>query len=254
MTSAESTGRRWPRMVRWRNRGGAFVAVAALASTLAIAATPAAARADAICSESGVTCVPCPSAQTMAMDGEGWYNTGYGVWMPGIQGKGLTTPATTVMEITSYTPVFVVEQQKVAQNYSTTLPNTVTFTSSVAQTITLTESVAIASGTSSTLQGFASTLTETIGVQIAIAWQTSVGVNDAVTIPPQTQIVGQYGIPAYNVSYDQLALVAVPSGTATNGSTSLPAGSDCILNGSVTGTAIAPQPEDGWRIGNPTPL
>jgi hypothetical protein len=250
----ETTGERQRHLARWRNRLAAGVALTALASALAVAATPVAAQAGSLCSASGVTCIPCPTAQVMAEDGLAWYNTGYGVWLPGPAGHGLTTPATDVMQINSYAPTFLVSQEKVVENPSSAVV-TATFTSTTSQTFTLTESLSIASGTNSTENGFAQTLSETIGVTFAVSYSTSVGVNAAVSVPPDTEVIGEYGVPGYNVSYQLEPVEAIPNGSMTEGGTSLPAGSSCPLGGNIaTGTATAPEPIDGWLVNNPQPI
>lgn len=101
----ETTGGRWRRLVRWRNPVAAGVALTALASTLAIAATPTAAHA--------YTTVPCPSAQTMQEDGLEWAESFGGVYVTIPVGGIYYDPAPYVVEITSYTPTFFTEQQKV---------------------------------------------------------------------------------------------------------------------------------------------
>ncbi len=250
----ETTDRRRRHSARMRNRLAVGVTLTAIASTLAIVAAPAAAQASGVCSSPGVTCVACPTAQTMALDGLGWYNTGFGVWLPGLAGHGLTTPASTVMEIDSYTPTFLVSQEKTVQNASGTAV-TATFTSTFTQTFTLSETLSITSGTSSTQSGFAQTLSDTIGATISVSYSTSVGVNAAQTVPPDSEVIGDYGVPAYNVAYQELPVEAIPAGSMTAGSTTLPAGSSCPLGGTIkSGTAVAPQPIDGWRLSDPQPI
>jgi hypothetical protein len=249
----ETTGEHRRHSRRCRNRVAAAAAVTALGSALTVAATPGAAHAAGVCSESGVTCVPCPSAQTMQEDGLEWAESFGGVWVTIPVGGIYYDPAPYVVEVTSYTPTFIVDQQKVVQNPSTQTV-TATFTSTESETVTLTESLSIASGTNSTLNGFAQTLTDTTGVTIAVSFSTSVGVNAAVSVPPDTEVVGDFGVPGYNVTYQEVPVVAIPGGPMTLG-TSLPAGSVCPLSGTVqTGTATAPEPEDGWRVNNPQPI
>lgn len=241
----ETTGGCWRRLVRWRNPVAVGVALTALASTLAIAATPMAAHA--------YTTVPCPSAQTMQEDGLEWAESFGGVYVTIPVGGIYYDPAPYVVEITSYTPTFFTEQQKVVQNPSSQTV-TATYTSTESETVTLTESLTIASGTNSTQNGFAQTLTETTGSTIAVSFSTSVGVNAAVAVPANTEVIGDFGVPGYDVTYQEVPMVALPSGPLSS-PYSLPAGSTCPLAGTIaTGTATAPEPVDGWRINSPQPI
>lgn len=250
----ETTMGRWRRLARWRNRLAGGVALTALASTLAVAATPAAAHAQAVCGSSGVTCVPCPSAQTMAEDGLEWFVSFGGVLVPAPANQGFHFVSSPVTEITSFTPTFLISQSKVVQNPSSQTV-TATFTSTESQTFTLTQSLSIASGTNSTSNGFAQTLSETIGTTIAVSFSTSVGVNAAVAVPPGTEVIGNFGVPAYNVTYQQVPVVASPPVAVTSASTSLPPGTVCPLGGTIqTGTAVAPRPLDGWQVTSPQPI
>lgn len=251
--SPETSGGRRLRLARWRSRMGVSATLTALASTLAIVVTPTAAQA-VVCGQSGTTCVPCPSTQTMTEDGLEWFVTFGGALVPAPANQGFHFVSSPVTEITSYTPTFLVSQEKVVQNPSSQAV-TATFTSTFSQTFTLTQSLSIASGTNSTSNGFAQTLTDTIGTTISVSFTTSVGVNAAVAVPPGTEVIGDFGVPAYNVTYQEVPVVAVPPVSVTSASPSLPAGTVCALGGTVqTGTATAPQPLDGWRVNNPQPI
>jgi hypothetical protein len=249
------TKNRW---ARWKVQAGAGLATAALASALVVVSSPA-----ALAASGPATPYACPSAAVLTENGYVWQEQtedGDEYWSIVNPNADPSDEFVWTMEVLSATPTFLVEQQKVVENASDQTV-TATFTSTVSTTVTLTQTLSIASGLNSTESGFTQTLSDTTGVSIAESFTTSVGVNAAVAVPPDTEVTGDYGIPAYDVSYQMVHFdVAIVTGTPAIG-TSPPADATCYINDPEarvadiqTGTAVAPEDADGWLINNPVPL
>jgi hypothetical protein len=247
------------RLARWKVRAGSGLAVAALASGLLVASSPTAALA----ASGPASPYPCPSAATVAENGYYWSEE----TIAGNEYYYLVNPNADpsdefvwTMEVLSYTPTFLVEQEKIVENPSSQTV-TATFTSTVSTTVTLTYTLSIVSGLNSTEGGFTNTLSDTIGTSIAESFTTSVGVNAAVAVPPGTSVTGDYGVPAYDVSYQMVHFdSAIVQGTPPVQS-SPPSDATCYINDPEqrvadiqAGSAVAPEPADGWLINNPVSL
>jgi hypothetical protein len=244
---AREAGGRWRHLVRWRKWAGVGVAVATLTSALAFAATPVAAQAASnTCAvlhannPSDITCAPCPT-------GVQWTSVGPNTLVP-IYGT-VGHPANPILKVDSATPTFLVAQSELVEN-ATSTAITGTFTTSTSMTFTLTFSTTSLNGSSVTESGLASSVSDTVGETIAESVTTLFGVSATTPVPPNSEVIGQYGTQAYNVTYELDDWIGFDT-VIVNG---LVAPQDCGISQSAAGSGVAPTALMGWRVNPPQPI
>jgi hypothetical protein len=129
--------------------------------------------------------------------------------------------------LVSSTPVFAVADSRVVIN-DTDSTVSATFTSEHSTTFTLQATV----GTTIRLHEF---LTANVSVMIVISRTTRLGVSTTGQVPPRSRLIGEYGIEAYNVTYDYTTY------QVTWGVT-------CRAVGVQRATTNAPTTIEGWRL------
>jgi hypothetical protein len=140
-----------------------------------------------------------------------------------------------VYSLQTVTPTFNVSDARTVHNLLDT-PASATFTSQQSKTF----EISVTAGTSASLWGF---LTANVSTTIVQSRTTSIGVSATVTVPPNGQVNGLYGVDAYNITYDAHQYRHVGSSAPSPGSKS------CIDYGSVYGkTTNAPTYLEGWRL------
>jgi hypothetical protein len=135
--------------------------------------------------------------------------------------------------VVSAQPSFLTSESRVVVNELDT-PVTATFTSQASRTFTI---AATAGVSFSGLFGF---LSANVSSTITSSTSTSLGVNAQAVVPPQARMFGDYGVDAYDVSFD--AYKVLRRGT----------GGGCWVQASTMGyevhSATAPTYIQGWRL------
>lgn len=133
--------------------------------------------------------------------------------------------------LVSSAPTFDVADSRVVAN-ATDSPVSATFTSQRSTTFTLQVSV----GTAAKLGEF---LTANVSTTIVLSRTTALGVSATGQVPPRGRLIGEYGIEAFNVTYDatkyqvRVVMPGVPS---------------CQAIGVQRYTTNAPTAIEGWRL------
>jgi len=144
-----------------------------------IVADPAVAFADTAVA---VHQVPCPS----------WVDYGRTGWQGDPQ------------SVVAANPVFQASDVRFAINDQDT-PQTVTFSSTTSTTFSITGSTSVSIGP---LWQF---LTINVSASITQSTTTSIGVSVQATVPPHTQVVGEYGVESFDVTYNGYVVVYRPA-------------------------------------------
>ncbi|MGN9913236.1 hypothetical protein ACTMTJ_37420 [Phytohabitans sp. LJ34] len=137
--------------------------------------------------------------------------------------------------INSASPTFAVSDGRVVDN-TLTSPIDATFTSSVSNTFTVTVTL----GTSAQLT---EKLQSTVSVQIVQSRTTQIGINATVTVPPQSRVVGRYGVEVFNVAYTGQLVWQSYNAQRPGGF-----GGHCWERSNVAGSTVAPTVLEGWRF------
>lgn len=134
------------------------------------------------------------------------------------------------LTLVSSEPVFNVSDSRVVIN-STSSPVTATFTSSKSQTF----SISVAASLSAKIHDW---FTVTVSSTIQQSRTTSIGTSYSEVVPPNTTAQGDYGVEAYNVTYDVHL-------TKYDSFFSWPL---CLDYDTVRQTTNAPTNIEGWRV------
>jgi hypothetical protein len=198
-------GSRW-----WRSRPAVFATLAALVSGLALVTTPATASAQ-------VNWVPCPTSHNESA-GE-------------IHNLRLFRHLTLVSAV----PTFDKADGRFVDN-PLDIPAQATFTSQQSHTFTIQVSSQVS--TQPTLLDF---FNVQVSTTITNSRTTATGVNAQVVVPPHTRIIGDYGVAAYDITYD-VEFWAQHKQTGR-----------CLRDAqTVRETRNAPTNDEGWRLSQVT--
>jgi hypothetical protein len=129
----------------------------------------------------------------------------------------------------SSVPTFDVADSRIVVN-DTASPISATFTSQRSTTFTLQVTVG-------TAVKVGELLTVTVSTTIVLSRTTTIGVSVTGQVPPHGRLIGEYGVQAYNVTYD-LTTYEILGHVA------------CRSIGVQRGTANAPTTVEGWRLRN----
>jgi hypothetical protein len=186
-------------------RAATLVVTTVLASLVALVVNQAPAAAD-----------KCPSGRS---------------WVPVVSGGQFLWYESYDFALVSSSPTFNVSDSRAAYNQLDT-PVGVTFTSSQSRTYTI--------STSASMQAkLLSWLTATVSRDITQSRTTQVGVSVSATVPPLSGVQADYGVQAYNVTYNvhTVRMYFLLSGTTS-----------CSDLGTATQTVNAPTTVEGWRV------
>lgn len=148
---------------------------------------------------------------------------------PGGAQPNLTGGTVYLYTLVSSAPTFNASDSRAVTN-GLDSPISATFTSQVSQTFSLSATV----GSSVSLFKF---LTASVSVSIQSSRTTSIGVSATATVPPHSRVQGDYGVDAFNVTYDMQAYRWVGGLNA------------CQISGSpIRVTSNAPTNIEGWRF------
>ena len=137
----------------------------------------------------------------------------------------------------SITPTFSVDQQEVVQNgTNTTIMGS--FSSTIAKTFTLSATVQVGGS----LFGF---LTTNVSSSITMSTTATVGVSATAPVPPNSEVIGQYGDAGYNVNFTDTYWESI--GDPTSDDPYYGQGL-CGVFSSSTGSVSAPTTNVGWRV------
>ncbi|NMO16822.1 hypothetical protein HPC49_04765 [Pyxidicoccus fallax] len=137
--------------------------------------------------------------------------------------------------LVSSTPTFNVSDSRIAVNDLGT-PISVTFTAQRSETF----SVSVTAGMSAKLGEF---LTANVSSTIVMSQTTQVGVSTTATVPPYSRVRGDYGVTAFDVTYDVRTLKKTRLRQDFGSSTF------CSDAGIQRQTINAPTYVEGWRVG-----
>ncbi|MFE6288117.1 hypothetical protein [Streptomyces sp. NPDC057877] len=134
--------------------------------------------------------------------------------------------------IDSVRPDFLVSEERVVVN-GTSREITGSFTSSVSKTFSLSYTL----GTSASLFGF---LSANVSASITQSTTTTTGVTATAPVPPNSRVIGQYGVEAYVMDItlnEYRSYLALPEDDGI-----------CVRQNSTPGTSVAPTHYTGWRV------
>jgi len=139
-----------------------------------------------------------------------------------------------VYTLYTVTPAFNVSDARTVINTLDT-PVSATFTSQQSLTYTL----QVSAGFGGSFLGF---LNANVSTTIVRSRTTSIGVSATATVPARGRVDGQYGVEAYNISYEAHQYRSIGSRPPAAGARK------CIDEGVRSGTTNAPTYVEGWRL------
>lgn len=130
------------------------------------------------------------------------------------------------------TPTFNVSDRRIAVNELDT-PNSVTFTSEQSQTWSITVGASMEKSLTETLK-------LTVSADITHSRTTSIGVSVTATVPPRSTVLGEYGIQAFDVTFEARTYQKIIDFDG-------PTRQRCEDLGVSTHHVNAPTDREGWR-------